>query len=143
MRKWLLLLALLFLCGCGVGSMERGNLKMNEALLQMAQEMRQKQIGALFDEDTHDEAYLKEVYGLALEEEDYALLHAIRQDIVQEAVIFHCTEENRSIIKEKAAKRAAQADAADIPFWMEQEGAYLYAAAGDEALWMRNYIRGL
>ncbi len=69
------LLFLLLLCGCGIGSMKRGNMDMDAALLQMAREMREETIGAFMNENCTDAEYLQEAYALSLDERDYALVH--------------------------------------------------------------------
>lgn len=61
------------------------------------------------NEKTENEQYLKETYQLSLAANDYALLSAIRSDIVSEAAIFHCRDQNRSIIIEKAQQRCQRA----------------------------------
>ncbi len=137
------LLILLLLCGCGIGSMKRGNLDMDAALLQMAREMREETIGAFMNENCTDADYLQEAYALSLDERDYALVHAIRSDIWQEAAIFHCNEENWSIIKEKAQVRCAQAKEQGFPSFLGTCGSYVYVLIGEDAQWMRTYLEGL
>lgn len=116
---------------------------MDAALLQMAREMREETIGAFMNENCTDAEYLQEAYALSLDERDYALVHAIRSDIWQEAAIFHCNEENWSIIKEKAQVRCAQAEEQGIPSFLGTCGSYVYVLIGEDAQWMRTYLEGL
>ena len=59
------------------------------------------------------------------------------------ATIFHCNEENWSIIKEKAQVRCAQAKEQGIPSFLGTCGSYVYVLIGEDAQWMRTYLEGL
>ncbi len=143
MRKWVVLLCLLFLCGCGKGSMTHDNLDMEQALIDMAVEMREKGIGSIMDEQNQGTEKIKQNFELSLTEEDYAYLCSIRQDVWQEAVIFHCNDENWSIIKESAQLRMQAALQQGIPASLGTCGDYLYLLIGNQAQWMRTYMEGL
>ena len=139
MRKLLLAVCLTLLCGCSsLGSADRGDLDMERALAHMAEEMREADVGVLMNAECEDTHVL-----LQLQKGEYALIRGIRADVSQEAAIFKCNAENRSIIKEKVEARAAALSASDIPVQIGEKGDYLYIAIGADAVWMRNYLKGL
>lgn len=142
-KSCVLLVCLLLLWGCGIGSMRQGNLDMEAALINMAVEMRNKEIGVMMNEQNGDPAALQKAYGISLPQGEYAFVRSIRADVWQEAAIFHCNEENRSIIKEKAQTRCRQAKAQGVPAELGVCGDYVYLLIGENALWMRTYLEGL
>ena len=144
MRKLLLAVCLTLLCGCSsLGSADRGDLDMERALAHMAEEMREADVGVLMNAECEDTHVLQQLYDLQLQKGEYALIRGIRADVSQEAAIFKCNAENRSIIKEKVEARAAALSASDIPVQIGEKGDYLYIAIGADAVWMRNYLKGL
>lgn len=144
MRKCIVIVVCLFcLCGCGVGSMNRGNLNMEQALIDMADLMRKENVGALMNEKSLDGDIASDVFGFTLEEADFAYLCSIRQDIWQEAAIFHCNDENWSIIKESAQARMEQALQYGTQAYLGTCGDYIYLLIGEDVDWMRSYLEGL
>ena len=144
MKKVLLAACLMLLCGCGgIGSMTHGSLDMERALTQMAQTMREAKVGVMMNETATDTQTLESLYGLELSEEEYALICAIRADVTQEAAIFKCNAQNRSIIETRVNERADAARAQGLPVQTGEKGDYLYIAIGKDAVWMRNYLKGL
>ena len=144
MRKLLLAVCLTLLGGCSsLGSADRGDLDMERALAHMAEEMREADVGVLMNAECEDTHVLQQLYDLQLQKGEYALIRGIRADVSQEAAIFKCNAENRSIIKEKVEARAAALSASDIPVQIGEKGDYLYIAIGADAVWMRNYLKGL
>lgn len=144
MRKLLLAVCLTLLCGCSsLGSADRGDLDMERALAHMAEEMREADVGVLMNAECEDTHVLQQLYDLQLQKGEYALIRGIRADVSQEAAIFKCNAENRSIIKEKVEARAAALSASDISVQIGEKGDYLYIAIGADAVWMRNYLKGL
>lgn len=139
-KKIVCIVFLLLLCGCGRGSMKQGNLDMERTLIEMAETMREEQIGAIMNEHCLEVDILKEVYGLVLTKTDFACIQSIRQDVWQEAAIFHCKKENRSIIKEKVDIRYEQARQQGIPAYLGSCNDYLYLVIGNDAQWMRAYL---
>ena len=144
MRKCIVfVICLICLCGCGVGSMKHGDLNMEQALINMAVLMREENVGALMNEKSLDDDAVLDAFGLTLEKEDFAYLRSIRQDIWQEAAIFHCNEENWSIIKESAQARMQQALQSGAQAYLGTCGDYIFLLIGEDVDWMRNYLEGL
>ncbi|MEI3147523.1 MAG: hypothetical protein V8T10_06080 [Merdibacter sp.] len=105
-----------------LGSADRGDLDMERALAHMAEEMREADVGVLMNAECEYTHVLQQLYDLQLQKGEYALIRGIRADVSQEAAIFKCNAENRSIIKEKVEVRAAALSASDIPVQIGKRG---------------------
>ena len=81
----------------------------------------------------------------AVRKENMRSSRGIRADVSQEAAIFKCNAENRSIIETRVSGSAQPPRSAPsgLPVQTGEKGDYLYIAIGADAVWMRNYLKGL